>query len=139
MYQDRISSGAFMSKILLILVVLMHGIGHVLFLVPLFTNNNWGQSTQSWLVGSDTLAKIVGSIIWIAAIIAFLGVTYGMVSEQAWWRTTAIGASLISAIGIVLFWRNPVSSSAIFALITDIAIIIALVALHWPSDEMIGV
>lgn len=127
-----------MLKIVLILIVLMHGIGHVLFLVPLFTSNNWGQSTQSWLVGSDTLAKIVGSIIWIAVIIAFLIATYGMISEQTWWRTPTIVASIVSTIGIVLFWRNPVSSSAIFALITDIVIIIALVILHWPSDEVIG-
>ena len=60
-----------MLRIVLALVIAAHGIGHILFLVPLLGIADWGQSTRSWLLVDHTAARFVGSLLWIAVIVAF--------------------------------------------------------------------
>jgi hypothetical protein len=127
-----------MLKTALLLIVLAHGVGHILFLVPLLGIANWDQSSQSWLLGSETPAKLVGGILWIVAILGFTAAGVGMVSQQDWWRSAAIVASVVSLIGLIVFWKNPASSSALFAGLVDLIVPVALLVVHWPSIEMIG-
>jgi hypothetical protein len=67
-----------MLKIILIAAVAMHGIGHILFLVPLFATDDWGQSTRSWLLGEDIPAKLIGGALWLFVIIAFGAAVVGL-------------------------------------------------------------
>jgi hypothetical protein len=127
-----------MLKIILIAVVAMHGIGHVLFLVPLFATDGWGQSTRSWLLGEDTPARLIGGALWLSVIVAFGAAVVGMIGGQAWWRVAAVVASVASLIGLALFWRSPASSSAVIAGVVNIAILIALLIAQWPPADVMG-
>jgi hypothetical protein len=127
-----------MLRTALALIIVSHGVGHILFLVPLLGIADWGQSTRSWLFTGETGAQIVGSVLWICATIAFCVAAYGLVSQLDWWRNVAIAACVISALGIAMFWINPASSSAVFALAFNIAAFGALVVAHWPNVEAVG-
>lgn len=119
-------------RIALALVVGAHGIGHVLFVVPLWGGTDWGQSTTSWLLGNASLAKGVGSVIWVAALAGFIAVAIGIAGDSGWWRTVAIVSSLVSILGLVLFWSSPASSPAISALVFNLVVMGSLLVLHWP-------
>ena len=127
-----------MIKIALAVVVLAHGIGHILFLVPLLGIAEWGQSARSWLLGADTPAKLIGGLLWLVALIGFCAAAFGLFSQQEWWRPVAIISSAVSLVGLLLFWANPASSSAVSAAVVDLLVPIALLVIRWPSVELIG-
>lgn len=121
-------------RILLLIAVLIHGIGHILFLIPTLGLTGWGQSTQSWLLTNlmgEKLTRGFGAVIWVAVILGYLIGLYGFFAQTSWWPQLLIGASGISAVGLLLFWAN--SSPVISALTFDIVIILALQVFKWPA------
>ncbi|MBZ0280191.1 MAG: hypothetical protein K8L97_05590 [Anaerolineae bacterium] len=127
-----------MLRAVLALVIGAHGIGHILFLVPLLGIADWGQSARSWLLTGESSARLVGSLLWVVATIGFCVAVFGLWSQLPWWRSVAIGASIVSTVGLILFWVNPVSSSAVFALAFNLIVLGALLLAHWPSIEAVG-
>jgi hypothetical protein len=114
-------------RIVLLLAVLAHAIGHILFLVPALGVAGWGQSTRSWLLTDalgDGPARVFAAVIWLAVILGFLGGLYGYLVQAAWWPGLLISASGVSALGLLLFWAStpPVFSALAF----DVLLIAAL-------------
>ncbi len=97
-----------MLRSVLALLIAAHGVGHILFLVPLLGLANWGQASRSWLLTAETPARLIGSLLWITVIIAFGAAVFGLLGQQGWWRTAAIAAAVISSAGLILFWATPV-------------------------------
>jgi hypothetical protein len=123
------------------LIIIAHGIGHILFLLPLLGIVDWRQSTRSWLLttlGGTTLTQIVGSFIWLVVISGFTLTVVGMLTQQDWWRTLALISSVVSLVGIVLFWGDKASSSAFFAAAFNIAVLFLLLVAKWPTVEVVG-
>ena len=130
-----------MLRTVLALAILAHGIGHIVFLIPLlgFSDaSNWGQSTQSWLVTHEKLARVMEAVIWFAATVAFCAECYVLFSRRRWWRTATVSSSIASLVGLALFWVNPISSSAYFALGFDVVALASLLIAHWPAVEAVG-
>ena len=125
-------------RIVLALVVGAHGLGHILFLASSLGIADWGQATRSWLLGSGGLARGLGSVIWIAAMVGFLAAAVGIFGESTWWRTAAIVSSVVSAVGLVLFWSSPAQSPVILALIFNVLVLGTLLILKWPTVAQIG-
>jgi hypothetical protein len=127
-------------NVLLALVVLFHGLGHVLFLGPTIRLANWADQTgHSWLVTpvlGDTATVLVGGTIWIATIALFLGGVGGFLAGQDWWRTVTVAAAVLSIIGIALMWDGIAPTNALFALAVDGLILGSLLWLHWPAPEV---
>ena len=119
-------------RIVLAIVVGAHGIGHILFFVPLLGVADWGQATQSWLLADGWLAKGLGGLIWLAATLGFAAAAFGIFQEMAWWRTVAIVSAAVSALGLILFWANPVSSPTFSALVFNLLVLGSLLLFHWP-------
>jgi hypothetical protein len=128
-----------MLRNILAIVIVAHGIGHVLFLVPLLGIADWGQSTQSWLFRGDTFARLVGSLLWLTAIIGFCMAAYGLWNQLSWWSSAALIASLASAVGLVLFWANPPTSSVFFAFAFNVAVIGLAFAVQWLDFKISSV
>lgn len=120
-------------RILLAVMVGAHGIGHILFLIPLISSASWGQAAQSWLLGDGGLAKGLGALIWLVALVGFLAAAFGIFRETAWWQTAAVVSAAVSTAGLVLFWTRPSTSPAISALIFNLLILAALLIFHWPT------
>jgi len=128
-------------RTILAVVVGAHGIGHVLFLVPLLGIADWGQSTRSWLLTDrvgDRVTRIVGSLLWLAATLGFVAVAVGIFGQQEWWRGLAVGSAAVSIVGLVLFWSDSAASSAFSALAFDVAVLVALLVLNWPPSSLVG-
>jgi hypothetical protein len=119
-------------RFILTIVVGAHGLGHVLFLVPLLGIADWGQPARSWLLGGGWLSKGLGSLIWLAAIVGFTAVALGIFNMTDWWRTVAIVAAAVSTLGLLLFWANPVNSPILSALVFNLWVLGTLLIFRWP-------
>ncbi len=131
-----------MSTILVAVVVLVHAVGHVLFLAPALRLADWaGQTSHSWALTAwtgDTAARAVAVVIWATAIALFIGGVVGFVTAQEWWRSVTIAASIVSIVGIVLFWDGIATGSAIMALAFDVIVLVVLLVAQWPTTEPTG-
>jgi hypothetical protein len=127
-----------MLRNVLALIVAAHGIGNILFLVPLLGIADWGQSTRSWLLTGEGGARLVGSALWVAAIVVFGAAVVGLLGQQTWWRTAAMIAAVVSTIGLILFWATPATSSAVAALVFNLLVLGSLLIVHFPSVEAVG-
>src|SRR4029453_16609352 len=89
---------------LIVLVVLAHGVGHVLFLAPAVGIANWAdQSGHSWLLSGavgEAGTRIVASAVWIAAVICFVGAVVGFLTGAEWWRSVILAGAVVSGVGI---------------------------------------
>ncbi len=114
-------------RILIAVIIAAHGIGHILFLLPLLGLANWGgQSTSSWLMGSGVLARLLGSLLWVLALVGFVAVAVGFAMQTPWWRAAALGSTIISLVGVVLFAQRGLTSPALNALIFDVVFFLLL-------------
>ena len=123
------------------IVVLAHGIGHVLFMPLLSGALRLETDGRSWLVGpvlGDGATSVLASVLAGVAGVAFVAAGVGIVVQAPWWRTLAISASILSIVVIVALWNGVPTSSAAFALAFDVVVLVALVVVHWPSAETIG-
>ena len=84
-------SGGFW-RVVVALVIMVHGIGHVLFLAPCLGITQWGQSAHSWLLTKtlgDVATRVIGSLLWLVVIAGFVTAGIGLLGQYAWWRTLA--------------------------------------------------
>lgn len=133
-------------RTLIALGLFVHGIGHiqgVMAALGLQATERW--HARSWLFTGllgDTGASILALIIWLATTIAALAAGLGLLGwlvPHAWWRTAAIVSAVVSLVGLVFYWN---SLAAIFnkvgAIGVNLAILVGLVLLNWPSEADIG-
>lgn len=118
-----------------------HGLGHMIFLVSTLGVADWGAPSRSWLLADlagGAVARITGSLIWSLALAGFVAAAIGLFAQQGWWRTVAPASAGVSLLGLVLFWINPPASSILSAGIFDLAVLVALLLVHWPSFNLVG-
>jgi hypothetical protein len=128
-------------RIIIGLALLMHGIGHILFLIPalnlaVLKTPSWGQSTRSWLLSNllgDGFTRTIAVILWLLVIGAYLAGTFGFFTNAPWWPAAVIAASIASAVGLLLFWANPPQSPNVSALVFDSAALVSLIFFQWPG------
>ena len=132
-------------KVIIGTVLIAHGVGHVLGLFPAF---GWarttGWSADSWALtgwAGPTVSHVVGIALWSTAMVTFvlagLGVL-GLWVPISWIRPLAVVGSVVSIVGIVLFWEAfPEMSSRVAALAVDVIVLWAVLVGHWPSSEIV--
>ena len=128
-------------RIIFALVLGAHGIGHLVFLVSILGLGDWGGPSQSWLLANlagGAVQRVVGGLIWIVALGGFVAAAVGLLAGQPWWRTLAVASAGVSLLGMALFWTNPPASSALSATVFDIAVLVALILVRWPSESLVG-
>ena len=135
-------------------VFAFHGIGHAMGIIPALGIVKEGAG-QSWLKGwsshsrlltnlmGNTFSNIVCAILYAAALIGFIGAALallGWVLPHDWWRTLAILSAVISLVGIALFWNALILlfPHKVGALAVNIATLVCLLVLSWPSEAAIG-
>lgn len=127
-------------RVVLAIVVACHSIGHMFFLIPYLGLADWGQSGRSWLLTNlvgDTSTRVLGSLLWLAAIVAFMVVGYGLFAQQAWWRTLFVGSAALSLATVTLF-ADRLAGPAFNAAAFDVIVLVALLLVRWPSVSVIG-
>lgn len=126
-------------RILTALVIALHGVGHVFFLVPTLGLAQWGLAGRSWLLSGhvpDMMVKIIGSALWLLALVGFVAAGAGVWGQQEWWRGLAVASAVVSLLGLALFAEplQPIYSAGLM----DIVILVALLLARWPSADLVG-
>jgi hypothetical protein len=121
-------------------VVLAHGVGHVLFLGPVLGLGSWaGQTGHSWLLSGfvgDVATRAIATLTWSAVVILFVAGVGGFLAGTDWWRGVTIAGAALSIAGIAIFFDGIVPTNAVFALVADVVILVALAVAGWPSAEL---
>jgi hypothetical protein len=132
-----------MFRIILGVFIVLHGLVHLLYfgqsaryfeLQPgmVWPDGSWAFSK---LLG-DEATRILASISCVLAAIGFVAGGIGILVRQAWWRPVVVGSAAFSAVIIVLFWDGVVQNlddKGLIGLLINIAILVALLILRWPS------
>jgi hypothetical protein len=135
------------TRMLVGAVLLIHGIGHfmgVLGVLDLFKVKGW--NGHSWLltplmgVGAS---RTLGVVLFAAVLVGFLGVgfaLFGWLVPHAWWRSLALVFAVISLVTLVLYWNALVLvfPNKIGALGVNVAVLVCLLWLNWPTEAALG-
>ena len=132
-----------MAKIVIAVVLLAHGIGHVLgpLQVAKVANVNPTWAGDSWLltgVTGQTVSNVVGLVLWVAAMVGFVAsaaVVMGWL-PAAWWVPLAVGSSIVSLVAIALFPAAFPATSTIAAAVVDVAVLVAVLGLKWSPTAL---
>ena len=135
-------------KLLIAGVLLLHGLGHVGALGALVAQGRV-VSTGSWLHARSWLfpslavpvATTVASIFWVLSTIGFVAAAmsfWGVLVPGDVWRQLALASSIVSALGIVLFFGTWPTFNTLAALAVNIAVLVTQLWLHWPPQAMFG-
>ena len=131
-----------MTKIIIAVVLLAHGIGHSMGPLQLFkvsaVNPSW--NGDSWLLTGNlgsSITQVVGVTLWLAAIVAFTllaGVVMGWL-PASWWAPLGLIGAIVSLVGVLLFPVAFPTFSTIGAIAVDAAVLAAVLWFHWaPAD-----
>jgi hypothetical protein len=134
-------------RIIIAAVLFIHGIGHFMGIMPaLQIVDIKGWNSHSWLLTpliGETASRILSAILFLAALAGFMLATLallGWLVPQGWWRTLAVVSAIVSLVAVVLFWNAFVAlvPNKVGALGVDIAVLVCLLILNWPSEADIG-
>ena len=132
-------------KVIIGVVLIAHGIGHVLGWFPIL---GWARSAgwtgESWLlsgaVGSG-ITNVVAFTLWGVAMVGFVLVGLGVLGlpvPVAWLRPLAVLAAVASLLAVGLFWESiPAMSGRIGSIAIDVIVLWAVLVGHWPSSEVV--
>jgi hypothetical protein len=128
-------------RTILALVVMAHGVGHVLLLAPCLGVAQWGQSAHSWLLTGalgDTVTRLIGGLLWLAVVAGFAAAGVGLLGQRTWWRGLVVVSAGVSLFALALFASGIDTQPLFSAGLMDVALLVALLWLHWPSIELLG-
>jgi len=132
-----------MFRIIFGVFIVLHGLIHLLYfgqsrrLFELQPGMVWpdGSWAFSRLLG-DEATRLLASISYVLAAIGFVAGGTGILVSQAWWRPVVVASAAFSAVIIILFWDGKVQmldDKGLIGLLINIAILVALLILRWPS------
>ena len=134
-------------RILIGLVFVVHGVGHVMAFLPALdvsSTDTWHY--RSWLLTGligETASRVLVIILYGAAFLGFLAAAlalFGWLLPHDWWRTLAVLSAIISLVALFLFWNSLATffPNKIGAIVVNLAVLVGLLWLDWPSEAAIG-
>lgn len=126
-----------MLRWLIALALLMHGVGHITFFLAAWTEVPMGYAATPWLLpGSFTVSSAVGKafgLLWLLAMVGFVGAALGLVARQPWWPTLAVASAVVSLVVLLPWWNTVDPGTRMWALLADLAVIVAF-AFPWREQ-----
>ena len=132
------------------LVLGIHGLGHGgalgaliwLHFRPTDATGGW-VAAKSWLLPSlpATAATSVASAFWIVAMLGFVTATLSFLDvliPGAAWRGLAVASSIVSLVGISLFFGTWPPFNTAAAIAVNVAVLVTQLWLRWPPQELFG-
>jgi hypothetical protein len=130
-------------------VLMVHGIGHGgalgalawIRLRPGTSTGDW-VAARSWLVPSlpADAAATVASTFWVVSLIGFVVAAlsfWGVLVPGDVWRPLAVASAVVSMAGVVFFFGTWPMFNTLAALAVNVAVIVAVVLLHWPPETVL--
>lgn len=121
-------------RLLIAIVLFAHGVGHLLFVANSWGYWRGGEAGRSWLfsglLGAGQAVEGIFGLLWLVPLVGFVAVSWGYFTQQGWWPQLALASAGISLAMIVLWWGGINTSSAFFALVVDIVVIVVALRLR---------
>lgn len=129
-----------MLRILIVLILGAHGIGHSIGVVGGWAQSAWGGSSTSWLL-SPVLGRATGIVeggLWLLPGIGFVVAAGMLVGNVELWRPVALASATMSLLVIALFPGQLPAGSTVGAVAVNAAVLLGLLVLNWPAAEAVG-
>jgi hypothetical protein len=127
-----------MLRLILAIVLIAHGIGHIMGFLAAWTNVPMGFSDRPWLLSTGvTVSSAVGKafgLLWLVALVAFVVAGLGVLLRADWWPMLAIAGSVVSLIAILPWWNTVASGPRIWASLVDVVTIVVLLVPAWREQ-----
>ena len=124
-----------MWKYLVAFLLIMHGLAHIAGPLGFWTSGPQAFAEKPWLFSQGiTPRSTVGwlfGLLWLVAVVGFVGTGVGLLFGQAWWPTLAVAAAAVSLVAIVP-WVRVVPPGAWVGACLDLVILVTLVP-AWGS------
>ncbi len=129
------------------LILLVHGIGHCMAFFPalnISSTEKWHH--RSWLLTpliGDAASRVISIILFGAAFVGFIAAAlglFGWLVPHDSWRMLAVISAVISLVALALFWNAFVTffPNKVGAIAVDVAVLVGLLILNWPTEADIG-
>ncbi len=131
-------------------VLLLHGLGHGgalgalawIRFRPGTPTGDW-HAARSWLAPSLSAdsATRVASVLWIVSLIGFVVAAmsfWGVLIPAGVWQPLAVASAVVSIAGITAFFGTWPMFNTIAALAVNVAVLVAVLWLHWPSAAVLA-
>jgi hypothetical protein len=119
-----------MFRIIVSIMLIAHGIGHIIGISAAWTPVKMGFSDHPWIFSNGVnITSGIGrafGIVWLTALIISIMAGFGLLFRMDWWTSLAIVGAIISAIALVIWFPAFPSGSNISALVLDLLIIAVL-------------
>jgi hypothetical protein len=135
-------------KILIPLVLLLHGLGHggaigALIAIDRGVSSGKWLSARSWLFPklAPRTAKAIAITFWGLSLLGFVAAAlsfWGILIPGDIWRQLGLITAFVSFTGIAIFWGRWPMFNTLAAQAVNLAVIITQLWLHWPPIEMFG-
>jgi hypothetical protein len=131
-------------------VLLVHGLGHGGALGALaWIRLRPGTPTGGWLAARSRLvpsiagdaATTIASAFWMASLVGFVMAAmsfWGFVIPGDVWRPVAVASALVSIVGVVVFFGTWPMNYTLAALGVNVAVLVAVLWLRWPTEALLG-
>jgi hypothetical protein len=104
-----------------------HGLAHLSGFLAAWTRNASGYSESPWIFSNTVaLQSPIGrafGLLWLLALVGFVGAGLGLFSGQDWWPALAVPAAGVS-LAVIVPWWNTVPPGAWFGAAFNVLVII---------------
>jgi hypothetical protein len=125
-----------MIRWLIAIAMLMHGAGHIVFVLAAFTDTPMEFSAAPWLLpGAFTVDSPVGkafALLWLLAMLGFMVAAVGLIMRKEWWPGLAVAAAVVSLVVLLPWWNTITPSSRVWVLLADV-VVIAAFGMPWKD------
>ena len=124
-----------MWKYLFVFLLIMHGLAHLTGPIGFWTSGSQAFAEKAWLFSKGVIPHSavgwVWGLVWLVAVVGFVGAGLGLLFGQEWWPMLASVAAVVSLVAIVP-WVRVVPPGAWAGACFDLAILAALL-FPWES------
>ena len=98
-----------------------------------------GWTAESWLFTrfiGDSATRLLASVVYVLAAIAFMVSGVGLLARGDWWRPALVASAVFSAAVILSFWDGRAGllvEKGLVGLLIDLGVIFLLLVLKWPA------
>jgi hypothetical protein len=129
-----------MLRIVVVLVLGAHGIGHLIGVAGGWFDSAWGGSSSSWLLTPvmGRATSVLEGALWLLPGIGFVLAAGLIVGNSELWRPVALASAAASLLVIALFPEQLPLGSTIGAVVVDVVVIVGLLLFSWPAPDAVG-
>ena len=114
-------------RILVVVILVMHGIGHLVWFLAAWTPVRAGVKDGSWLLpGNVTIRSPLGRVLGIVALAAtlvFIGAAIWLIAGRVWWANWTYLGIFLSFGAVVPWFRQSPGSTAVNAVMADLVLL----------------